>query len=302
MYLQHEHISRVSFVSLCVCLHACTQQFADHMHRLTCMFRRRLDQTAFGLICVAKRVQRACSILTRLQSWCRLGKRRRRCGGCLRESKPTQDARDKAARKHRQIGEEMEALQLFLEAKSQAWMVVASALEAAQEEVDAWATRLRREQEQVSATAMQGTQNGTPQQWAAGFAAAVPPAIVKPFQSWLWSVSPDTMRHHLLECADDCLDRDLHNLDADVLSNSDAWAVSTSVASAMSRALFSPRSVPLQEGLAGTPTNRHSFAWEVQKRGWRPGGLAKDASPSGGLSDFASDEVGRFVPRWVSVT
>ena len=63
--------------------------------------------------------------------------------------------RDKAAHKHRQVGEEMEALRLLLEAKSQAWMVAASALEVAQQEVDAWATRLRREQEQVSAAAMQ---------------------------------------------------------------------------------------------------------------------------------------------------
>ena len=51
-------------VSLCVCLHACTQQFTDHQLRLTCLFRRRLDPTAFGLFCVAKHVQRACLILT----------------------------------------------------------------------------------------------------------------------------------------------------------------------------------------------------------------------------------------------
>ena len=51
-------------VSLCVCLHACTQQFTNHQHRRTCMFRRRLDQTAFGFIYVAKHVQRACLILT----------------------------------------------------------------------------------------------------------------------------------------------------------------------------------------------------------------------------------------------
>ena len=43
------HFARfVPCVSLCVCLHACTQQFTDHQHRLTCMHRRRLDQTAFG--------------------------------------------------------------------------------------------------------------------------------------------------------------------------------------------------------------------------------------------------------------
>ena len=45
-------------------LHACTQQFTDHKHLLTCMFRRRSDQTAFGLICVTKHAQRACLILT----------------------------------------------------------------------------------------------------------------------------------------------------------------------------------------------------------------------------------------------
>ena len=81
----------------------------------------------------------------------------------LRESKPTsqrlelaQDARDKAARKHIQVGEDNEALRLLLEAKNQAWMVAASALEVAQREVDAWATRLGWEQEQVSVAAMQG--------------------------------------------------------------------------------------------------------------------------------------------------
>ena len=37
---------------------------ACHQHRLTCMFRRRLDQTAFGFICVAKHAQLACLILT----------------------------------------------------------------------------------------------------------------------------------------------------------------------------------------------------------------------------------------------
>ena len=51
-------------VFLCICLHACTQQFTDHQHRLTCMFRKRLDQASFGLFCVAKHVQRACLILT----------------------------------------------------------------------------------------------------------------------------------------------------------------------------------------------------------------------------------------------
>ena len=73
------------------------------------------------------------------------------------------------ARKHRQVGKGMEALRLLLEAKDQAWMVVASAIEVAQQKVDAWATRLRREQEQVSAAAMQGAHAGTPQHWAAGF-------------------------------------------------------------------------------------------------------------------------------------
>ena len=51
----------------------------------------------------------------------------------------------------------MEALRLLLEAKNQAWMVAVSALEVAQQEEDAWATRRRR-----------------PQHWAAGFAAALP--------------------------------------------------------------------------------------------------------------------------------
>ena len=45
-----------------------------------------------------------------------------------------------------------------------------------------------------------GTQIGTPQQWAAGFAAAVPPEIAKQFQSWLGSVSPDAMMHGQPRC------------------------------------------------------------------------------------------------------
>ena len=125
-------------------------------------------------------------------------------------------------RKHRQVGEEMEALRLLLEAKDQAWMVAASAREVPQQEVGTWATRRRREQEHVSAAAMQGAHAGTPQHWAAGFAAALPPEVARQFRSWLGSVSPDAMRHHL------------DNLD--VLSNSATSVLSTSMASAVSRA------------------------------------------------------------------
>ena len=74
LYPQHEHISRVSFlcVSLCVCLHACTQQFTDHQHRLTCSHRRRLDQTAFGFAFVKTCVAHVPDIVieyTRIPQW-----------------------------------------------------------------------------------------------------------------------------------------------------------------------------------------------------------------------------------------
>ena len=65
--------------------------------------------------------------------------------------KLAQDARDKAARKHRQVGEELEALRLLLDAKAQAWREATLALELAQQEADTWAARLQREQEQVTA-------------------------------------------------------------------------------------------------------------------------------------------------------
>ena len=55
--------------------------------------------------------------------------------GRLQEYKPTsqrlklaQDARDKAARKHRQVGEELEALRLRLDAMAQAWREATIAL------------------------------------------------------------------------------------------------------------------------------------------------------------------------------
>ena len=96
--------------------------------------------------------------------WWQLGKRRRRSPAGIQADvtmvQLDKDARDKAARRHWQVGEEIEALRLLLEAKNQAWMVAASALQVAQQEVDAWATRLRREQEQVSAAAMQGASPG----------------------------------------------------------------------------------------------------------------------------------------------
>ena len=78
-------------------------------------------------------------------------------------------------------------------------MEAESALEVAQQEVDVWTTRLRREQEQVSAVAMPGARTRTPQSWAAGLAAALPPEVARQFQSWLASVSPDAMGLHLLE-------------------------------------------------------------------------------------------------------
>ena len=81
--------------------------------------------------------------------------------GRLQEYKPTserlklaQDARDKAAPKHRQVGEELEALRLLLDAKAQAWREATLALELAQQEADTWAARLRREQEKVNAVSM----------------------------------------------------------------------------------------------------------------------------------------------------
>ena len=95
----------------------------------------------------------------------------------LQEYKPTsqrlklaQDAWDKAARKHRQVGEELEALRLLLDAKAQARREATLALELAQLEADTWAARLRREQEQVIAvtTPTHGMCNGRPQLGAAG--------------------------------------------------------------------------------------------------------------------------------------
>ena len=143
--------------------------------------------------------------------------------GRLQECKPTsqrlklaQDVRDKAPRKHRQVGEELEALRLLLDAKAQAWREAALALELAQQEADTWAARLRREQEQVSPVTMpmHGMCFGTPKLWAAGLAAALSPEVAKQFQSWLGSVSSDAMGRQLLENGDDGLECEVDVLDA----------------------------------------------------------------------------------------
>ena len=120
-----------------------------------------------------------------------------------------QDARDKAARKHCQVGEELEALRLLLDAKAQAWREATLALERAQQEADTWAARLRREQEQVSAVAMpmHVMCAGTPQHLAAG----LPPEVAKQFQSWLGTVSPDAIGRHLWENGEGTdVDLDVH--------------------------------------------------------------------------------------------
>ena len=97
------------------------------------------------------------------------------------------------------------------------------------------------------------------------------------------------MRHHLLECADDCLDRDLDNLDAYVHSNSAASAISTSMASALSRApsAFAPfraaagraRRVPTATASRG----RFREASQTRPATW-------------------SSRQGRFEASWVSLT
>ena len=170
--------------------------------------------------------------------------------GCLQEYKPTsqrlklaQDARDKAARKHRQVGVELEALRLLLDAKAQALREATLALELAQQEADTWAARLRREQEQVSAVTMpmHGMCPGTPQLWAAGLAAALPSEVAKQFQPWLGSVSSDAMGQQLLENADDGLECEVDVLDAQ--SNS-----ASSVLSAAQRTRRDPFMPPLLRG------------------------------------------------------
>ena len=70
-----------------------------------------------------------------------------------------------------------------MEAQNQAWMVAASALEVAQQEVD-----------QVSAAAMQEAHGGTAQHRAEGFAAALPEEVARQFRPWLGSVAPDMRR------------------------------------------------------------------------------------------------------------
>ena len=105
------------------------------------------------------------------------------------------------------------------------------ALELAQQEADTWAARLHREQEQVSAVTMPMHEMcpGTPQLWAAGLAAALPPEIAKHFQSWLDSISSDAMGHQSLENADDGLECEVDVLDAQ--SNSASSVLSPSASS-----------------------------------------------------------------------
>ena len=164
--------------------------------------------------------------------------------GRLQEYKPTsqrlklaQDARDKAARTHRQVGEELEALRLLLDAKAQAWREATLALELAQQEADTW---------QASAVTMpmHGMCPGAPQLWAAGLAAALPPEVATQFQSWLGSVSPDAMGHQLLENADDGLECEVDVLDAQ--SNSASSVLSPSASSRAAPA-FAPFRLPLKE-------------------------------------------------------
>ena len=149
--------------------------------------------------------------------------------------------------------------------------------------------RLRREQEQVSAVTMpmHGMCPDTPQLWAAGLAAALPPEVAKQFQSWLGSVSSDAMGHQLLENGDDGLECEVDVLDAQSNSASSA-AVSFRVVPRCSGDCSLP--LPLK-GLAGILTKppqlrsgpRPTRRWRVGRR------TRRDASPSGGLADSASD-------------
>ena len=61
LFPQHEHFTLILWsVSLFVILHAWTRQFTVHSHGLTCVLRRRLDQTAFGFAFVQKHVSHTC--------------------------------------------------------------------------------------------------------------------------------------------------------------------------------------------------------------------------------------------------
>ena len=70
LYPQHEHISRVSFlcVSLCVCLHACTQQFTDHQHRTHLLASQGALTKQLSVLPLSKHVSHTC--LTSSSSTC----------------------------------------------------------------------------------------------------------------------------------------------------------------------------------------------------------------------------------------
>ena len=114
-----------------------------------------------------------------------------------------------------------------------------------------------------------GGDGGTPQHWAAGLAAALPPEVARQLQSCLGSVSPDAMRHHILENGegiDDDLDRDLDTL----------------VTSAH------PLPCRHREGQQGPLPAAAASRGRTQGR-LRQGGLTRDACPSGSLADPARD-------------
>ena len=58
---EHERISRVSLVCAPLCV-ACTHvhKFTDDKHGLTCVLRRRLDQSSFGIAFTPKHVSHTC--------------------------------------------------------------------------------------------------------------------------------------------------------------------------------------------------------------------------------------------------
>ena len=154
------------------------------------------------------------------------------------------------------------------------------ALELAQQEVDTWAARLRREQEQVGAVTMpmHGMCPGTPQLWASRFSRSFAARGCQAVQSWLGSVSSDAMGHQLLENADDGLECEVDVLDAQ--SNSASPVLSPSASSRAAPA-FAPFRAAAQR------TRRDPYMPPLLRGAVKPGSGEEDSHETQSLGGLA---------------
>ena len=173
-------------------------------------------------------------------------------------------------------------------------------LELAQQEVDTWAARLRREQEQFSAVTV--PMHGTPQLWAGKFSRSVAARGCR--QRLPSTFSHGLARSHRMRWGINCWR-------VATMAWNAKWTSSMRSRTPRHQCCLLPPGCSSVCSLSGCCSKNSQGSLHAAASSWRSEtrvrgrGLARDAGPSGVLADPPATKVsalGRFVPRWGLLT